>query len=505
MAFGHISDMPGRQGPAARPDAGRLKDFTMSGRILLVDSIATNRIVLRVKLLAAHYFVTPCATVEEAGVALAAERPDLILIDLSGPAMQAYDFCRAIKANPDMAAIPIIATGSFSTLSDRIAALRAGADDVLEKPLNDALLQARIRSLLRARDATSELRLREDTQRALGFAEEAEEFAPMGRVALVTDRAGDLTPSLTALIERLPQPFTAIESSKMLTTAAITPLPDLFIIDGIGAQTGATVASDVFRMVADLRSRSETRHAAQLVILPEDASDMAAMVLDLGANDLVTASVSADELTHRVRALLRRKAQTDRLRDTVRHGLQAAVTDQLTGLYNRRYALPHLAKMAERALANGRDFTVMVLDIDHFKSINDQHGHAVGDRVLAEVARRLRDNLRAVDLIARIGGEEFLVAMPDTTAAQGQVAAERLRRMIEGTPFVAQPEATALTKAMSVTSPPIRVTLSIGVAVGGPSSLNAEDVDMLFNRADAALYSAKSAGRNMVTVSQSAA
>ena len=477
----------------------------MSGRILLVDSIATNRIVLRVKLLAAHYTVTPCATLDEARVAMNADRPDLIVIDLSGPAIPAYDFCRAIKADADTAAIPIIATGSFPTPSARIAALRAGADDVLEKPLNDALLQARIRSLLRARDATSELRLREDTQRALGFAEDAEGFVPMGRVAMVTDHAGDPTPSLTALMERLPQPCSLFESGRMLTTEAMTPLPDLFIIDGAGGMAGPPVAGDIFRMVADLRSRSETRHAAQLVILPENASDMAAMVLDLGANDLVTARVSADELAHRVRALLCRKSQSDKLRDTVRSGLQAAVTDQLTGLYNRRYALPHLAKMAERALTKGRDFTVMVLDIDHFKSINDQHGHAVGDKVLAEVAKRLRDNLRAVDLIARIGGEEFLVAMPDTTAAQGQIAAERLRRMIEGTPFVGLGDGVATAKSQTLAAPRIRVTLSIGVAVGGPSSLNSEDVDMLFNRADAALYSAKSAGRNMVTVSQSAA
>ncbi len=481
----------------------------MSGRILLVDSIATNRIVLRVKLLAAHYAVTPCSSIDEARAAMAAERPDLILIDLSGPALAAYDFCRAIRADPDLAAIPIIATGSFPTTSARIGALAVGADDVLEKPLNDALLQARIRSLLRARDATSELRLREDTQRALGFAEEAVGFAPQGRVALVTDRATDPDFGLDAMMARLPHTYAVLESSRMLTTEAMTPLPDLFIIDGAGGQNGAPVAGDVFRMVADLRSRSETRHAAQLVILPENASDMAAMVLDLGANDLVTASVSAEELAHRIRTLLHRKSQADRLRDTVRHGLQAAVTDQLTGLYNRRYALPHLAKMAERAVAKGRDFTVMVLDIDHFKSINDQHGHAVGDQVLAEVARRLRDNLRAVDLIARIGGEEFLVAMPDTTAAQGQIAAERLRRMIEGTPFGMQTDDQATLGSRAIPAPRIKVTLSIGVAVGGAAAgsggQGCEDVDMLFNRADAALYSAKSAGRNMVTVSQSAA
>ena len=477
----------------------------MSGRILLVDTIATNRIVLRVKLLAAHYLVHPCASLAEARAAIASEHPDLIVIDFDGPEGGAADFCMALRADPETAVIPILATGIFADAQARTSALRAGADDILVKPVNDTLLQARIRSLLRGSAADSELRLREDTQRALGFAEDAPQFAAMGRVAMVTTGQGALSPTLRAVMDRLPAHCQAVEAGQVLGPSGVMPAPDLFIIDGASrGETGEPNANEVLRLVADLHSRSGSRHAAQLVFLMETAADTAAMALDLGANDLASDRAGVDELDLRIRRLLRRKLQADRLRDSVRYGLQAAVTDSLTGLYNRRYALPHLAKMAEHAHRNGSDFAVMVLDIDHFKSINDAHGHAVGDRVLTEVAQRLRDNLRAVDLIARIGGEEFLVAMPDTSAEQARGAAERLRRRIEDEAFDASPVATHCGIANRAAGR-IGVTLSIGVAMGGPLDPANEDIGALFNRADAALYAAKSAGRNMVTLSRSAA
>jgi len=478
----------------------------MSGRILLVDSIATNRIVLRVKLLAAHYVVQPCASLAEANAAIAADRPDLIVVDFDGPDCGAAGLCKSLRADPGTTAIPIIATGAFADGQARVAALRAGVDVLLGKPVNDTVLQARIRSLLRGRDMESELQLREDTQRALGFADDAAPFATLGRVAMVTAGQAALSPTLRALMDRLPAHCQTVDAGQVLGAAGVTPVPDLFIIDGAARSDtgGGPAATDVLRLVADLHSRSGTRHAAQLVIVPENATETAAMALDLGANDISSETADIDELDLRVRNLLRRKLQADRLRDSVRSGLEAAVTDSLTGLYNRRYALPHLAKMAEQARRNGSDFAVMVLDIDHFKSINDAHGHAVGDRVLVEVAERLRDNLRAVDLIARIGGEEFLVAMPDTSAEQARGAAERLRRRIEDETFDASPISPPCGIANRAAGR-IDVTLSIGVAMGGSLNPLAEDIGALFDRADAALYAAKSAGRNMVTLSRSAA
>ena len=160
--------------------------------------------------------------------------------------------------------------------------------------------------------------------------------------------------------------------------------------------------------------------------------DTAAMALDLGANDILAEGFPSGELAIQVRTQLRRKADAARLRASVRDGLKLAVTDPLTGLYNRRYAMSHLGRIAEQAARSGRSFTVMVADIDRFKAINDTWGHAAGDSVLVQVARILPDNLRAVDLVARIGGEEFLVVMPDTEEAEARLAAERLRRVVAG-------------------------------------------------------------------------
>jgi two-component system cell cycle response regulator len=303
--------------------------------------------------------------------------------------------------------------------------------------------------------------------------------------------------------------------------------------DGSGTSGGAPAA---LRLLADLRSRSNTRHAATLLLLPRGAVETAAMALDLGAGDVATGPLAPEELAARVEALLQRKAQADRRRERVRLGLQAADRDALTGLHNRRYAEPMLERMAARARHDGRDLAVMMLDIDHFKRINDTWGHAAGDRILQAVARRLRDASRPGDLLARVGGEEFLIAMPDTTADAARTAAERLRHAVAGRPFALGPaEAREGREAMSrpagqaawatsatgearlpETRPSepgcaeVRVTVSIGVAVGAGTlpgtrlggSLACPD---LFERADGALYAAKTAGRNMVAMARSAA
>jgi two-component system cell cycle response regulator len=197
----------------------------------------------------------------------------------------------------------------------------------------------------------------------------------------------------------------------------------------------------------------------------------------------------------RSRTLLARKAKQDRMRDTLRSGLEAAVTDPLTGLYNRRYAMSHLAGLAERAVETGRNLAVMVLDIDHFKRINDTHGHAAGDQVLIGVAEVLRRNLRAIDLVARIGGEEFLIAMPEASAEAARAAAERLRQKIATSDF-GSTDAGAL-----------KVTMSVGIALGTADQVvgGRSGIEDLFQSADTALYRSKAACRNIVTLGQTAA
>ena len=285
-------------------------------------------------------------------------------------------------------------------------------------------------------------------------------------------------------------PVTRFDTDQVLTQSASLPVPDLFVIDGTQDLDGGR---GIFRLISDLRSRSETRLSSLLVVLPDNLPDIAALVLDLGADDVIGVSVSRGEIGLRTKALVHQKLLYDKLRDTVRDGLHAAVTDCLTGLYNRRYIEPHLARIAEQAESTQREFAVMMLDIDHFKSINDRYGHAAGDKVLIEISRRLRENLRSIDLVARIGGEEFMVAMPRTGTDQAEAAAERLRRMVSSKPF-----------SMGTDHPYLTVTVSVGVAIGGLTPLDGDQIEAMCNQADAALYVAKNAGRDKVAMSNAA-
>ncbi|WP_458791284.1 diguanylate cyclase [Yoonia sp. MH D7] len=462
----------------------------MTGRILIIDTVPTNRIVLKVKMLAAQFGVDACGSQQEAELIIARERPDLILINLSDPIEDRHAFCRKLKDDPETASIAIISVGVADTARTRFAALDAGADDVLPRPINDSLLLARIRSLLRVRNARQELILRDSTSRALGFEEVRADFAATAKVALLSSSLISGEAIAAKLADHLEPPILRLDIDHVLTQSTKIPVPDLFVIDGTQDLDGGR---GIFRLISDLRSRSETRLTSLLVVLPNGQPDITALVLDLGADDAIHVSVSSDEIKLRARALIHQKLLNDKLRDTVRDGLHAAVTDPLTGLFNRRYVEPHLARIANQALATQREFAVMMLDIDHFKSINDRYGHAAGDKVLVEISRRLRENLRSIDLVARIGGEEFMIAMPLTGRVPAEVAADRLRRMVSSKPFTLGPDLPILT-----------VTMSVGVAIGGLTRLNSSQIKAMCNNADAALYAAKNAGRDKVAMSSAA-
>jgi two-component system cell cycle response regulator len=205
--------------------------------------------------------------------------------------------------------------------------------------------------------------------------------------------------------------------------------------------------------------------------------------LDMGVNDYLTRPVDRNELLARVRTQVKRKRHADFLRDRLEQTVELAVTDALTGLHNRRYMETHLKALAEQAVATGRPLSIVLVDVDNFKVINDTLGHAAGDKVLRELGTRFRGSTRGVDLLCRFGGEEFVIALPDTGLEAAIQAGERLRDCIAREPFRAD-EATLL-----------NVTASVGVA----TLENEHDtIEALFERADRALYVAKRGGRNRV-------
>lgn len=467
----------------------------MTARIIIVDRAATGRILLRSILTRASYDVTVFDDPAEAATRIAQSPVDIVLAD----AAELHPLVQN-RQNFGHAAIQIVALARADDGRSRIAALLAGADDVLSRDAGAALILSTIRRLLRHRNSRLHNVIGPETADTVGFAETQAHFShaethpqliedAAGPITVISARPASLPRPIRMLLERHPGPIEVVATPATARGAAA-----LYIVDGGGFSRVGDTCDALYATVAELEVKAKAERAPTLVLVPDDAEQLGVMVLDLGAEEQVAETVLPEELSHRVRRLLRRKALDDRQRDRLQSTIAAASIDPLTGLYNLRYAEARLAVLAESSRRTGEPLAVLMLDIDRFKAINDTHGHLTGDIVLAEVARRLRDNLRAVDLIARVGGEEFLVAMPDTSVDQARGAAERMRRIIERDQFASQ-------MAPDVG---ISVTMSIGVAVSGPGT--AQDhhpallISTLRQQADIALYSAKSAGRNTVTV-----
>lgn len=467
----------------------------MLGKILIVDQIATNRIAMRAKLGAAQFDVSQAATIEDALSEANTHKPDLILSDVDLPDGSAAELVARLDRKFGERRAPVMVLSRDIEDATRLALLSAGANDVVSKPVPDLLLLARIRSHVRAANADAEWRLRDDTSRALGLAEAPASFTAQHRVRLV----GRDLDSLQTLSAEL-RPCLGNTTLSMGTAEDVMPgdgsAPDA---DAFVLVLGAMQMPEMLRLLSTLRCHRATRHSAIFVIQADVETELAAYALDMGASDLVTGDASMAEVAMRLEALLRRKSRTDQLRATIRTGLEAAVSDPLTGLHNRRYAMPHMQRMLERAVQTRKPVAVMIADMDHFKRINDTYGHATGDAVLIETAERLRENLRAVDLVARIGGEEFLIVLPNVTLENARKAAERLCNRIHEKPF-----------SLPGADQSLLASISIGLTVFEPrSALEAmQDIpepQALLERADAALYKAKEKGRNRVLMLKPAA
>lgn len=459
----------------------------MSARILVVDDIAANVKLLEAKLSAEYYIVLTATNGFEALEIARAEQPDLILLDVMMPKMDGFEACKRMKADPALAHIPIVMVTALDQASDRIRGLEAGADDFLTKPANDLALFARVRSLVRVKMMIDELRLRDETCRELGFDaaySAIEDEALTGNVLLVDDRPNAASSIRTIVRDKLNSECTIASTRDEAMTSVRFDKHDVVLINA------GMESYDGLRLCSEVRSSPEARHSSVILMVDHGDYRTIAAALDLGANDYVMRPLDENELIARMRSQMRRKCYADRLRDNVHNSLKMAVTDPLTGLYNRRYAIPHMGALMERADNEKSPLSTALLDIDRFKAINDTYGHGVGDEVLKEFAKRVRQSVRGVDLTARIGGEEFLVVMPETSLSASAVVAERLRANIAGQPFKVSHEVGA-----------IDVTVSIGVSALRDES---DKPETLLERADVALYQSKNDGRNRVTMSETA-
>jgi two-component system, cell cycle response regulator len=453
----------------------------MTARVLVVDDILANVRLLEAKLTAEYFDVVTAMNGLDALEAIQRTKPDIILLDVMMPGIDGIEVCRRIKADAATQHIPVVMVTALDQPEDRVRGLEAGADDFLTKPVNDISLFCRIKSLVRLKMLTDELRMRSSDGTVVGVIgrEGIRDSDANSRVLLVEPKDSSA--------ERIVNSF---ESNHRVTRVKGHQEAIEAVQGGIDPFELVVISFDAehydgLRLCSQLKTLDATRQTPILVIVDPDNQQSLLRALDMGVNDYLMRPVDRQELKARVSTQVRRFRYTERLRSSVKASIEMAITDALTGLYNRRYLETHLNHLIEHYINRGKALSVVSVDVDFFKAINDTHGHDVGDMVLREMSVRLKDNTRSIDLCCRVGGEEFIMVLPNTAAELSSRIAERLRRAMASKSFDCGDGLL------------VPVTVSVGVA-----SLDGADdtLEKLLKRADQALYTAKREGRNRVVI-----
>jgi len=451
----------------------------LTARVLIVDDIPTNVRLLEARLTAEYFEVRTASSGREALDICAEGQIDIVLLDVMMPQMDGFEVCTRLKNDPATAHVPVLMITALDQPSDRVKGLQVGADDFLTKPVDDVQLMARVKSLVRLKSITDELRARAQTGQEIAIEDAMRAMdssnSTGGRILLIDNDARSS--------ERLRNYLSASHHVDVLAEPQAAPLQVGSSNYELAIVSMALGEFDPLRVCSQIRTLEQTRNLP--ILLVSDEADRSKVVrgLDMGVSDFIMRPVERNELAARVRTQIRRFRYAAELRQSVTNTMALAVTDELTGLYNRRYFDRHLALMLDKAREQNRDMALMLIDMDFFKSVNDNHGHDIGDAVLREFAERLRRNIRGVDLACRFGGEEFVVLMPDTDYRQAQGVAERVRTAVAERGFETRE------------SRPLMVTCSVGVALNEQSL---DTPETILKRADIALYRAKREGRNRV-------
>ena len=360
------------------------------------------------------------------------ELPDIILLDVMMPGMDGFEVCRRVKANPAIAHIPIIMVTALDQPKDRVTGLEAGADDFLTKPIQDLPLFARVRSLVRLKVLMDELRIRNSTGKAFSGNDNEENSTTIkfedAKVLLIEDYER-VASRIVGYLENTVDTIDHDNVSNGSISTEDLGQYDLFII------SLSLREADGLRLCSSIRSTEITRHTPVLILIDEGDNDTLIQAMELGVTDYVTRPIDGNELLARVKSQIRHKRFADYLRGKMKKNMEMAVTDAVTNLYNRHFLDIHLENVFSPENDKQANVSLLMLDIDHFKRINDTYGHASGDEVLEEFSKRISSNIRSIDLAARYGGEEFVVVMPETDASFALFIAERLRRVICDEPF----------------------------------------------------------------------
>jgi two-component system cell cycle response regulator len=439
----------------------------MAANILVVDDVETNVKLLEAKLLDEFYIVYTARSGYEAIEVLKNNKIDVVLLD-----------CRIIKASPNSMHIPVVIITALTDIEDKIKGLEAGADEFLTKPVNDTALFTRLTSLTNMKSVLDELRLRDETNTQLGIPPTKIKYNIANSRILVVNDDEVQGENFERSLSRITKHIKIATDQKDMMEIAMEFEPNAIIISCQMENVHPA------RLVVALKNNKKTIHSTIIMSSEEPNMDIVLKSMDKGASDYILLPLDPNELLARIKTQLQRKYYADSLRENIDTGINLAITDPLSGLHNRRYFETHLPNLMKEAKSQQKSLYAMMLDIDHFKSINSEYGFQTGDAAIKAVACALKATIPITDLTARIGGEEFFVTLCNADKNIEQIA-ENVRKSIES----CCTSKGKLPKGLSVTA-------SIGVT----KMVKEDSMESLIERADKALLRAKKIGKNIVVM-----
>lgn len=442
----------------------------MSHNILIVDDESASLELLQALLVAEGYRVRSFNHPEMALCAVAADVPELIVLDVRMPDMDGLEACQQLKNQHEFKDIPIIFMGSAHDLDDKVAAFQAGGVDYITKPFQKEEVVARVRTQLTLSHSLKEIkRIAEVLLKSEANLKIAQAIAHLGYWEWDV-QAGMFCWSEEAyrIFGFEPQDF----PQDYDTFLSIVHPEDRERVAASLYQLSCGSSFDIeYRIVLPNNEIRVVHCKSQMLNLKNDAQPtIVGTVQYFPEHDQETILGIIQDITEHKKLEWQLEQQAN--------------TDCLTGCANRRFFLEKAEQEILRIRRYGGDLSIMALDLDHFKAINDEYGHHAGDLTLKKLVEICRSQLRDVDVVGRFGGEEFVVMLPETSLSLALDVARRLVRVVEATLVVLPTERS-----------PLHFTTSIGVASLSDPSM---PLEVLLQRADQALYQAKHEGRNRV-------
>ena len=449
-------------------------------KILVVDDEPLNVKLLCAMIPSEQYETASAFSGDEALKIVRDFRPDLILLDIMMPGLNGYDLTRILKNNTESCDIPIVLITAFSGSEYEIKGLEAGADEFLNKPVNKTELLTRAKSLIRLRQYKEQIKSRTcsinsvtsniDEKNCLDSAE-----LNLPTILIVEDNKIDAK-LLQRYLHGEPYQIKFTSDGENAISRSQQERIDVILLDLL------LPGKSGFDVCSALKEKESTQNIQIVAITGLSDLESKLKGIELGVDDYLIKPVNMHILRTRVKSLVKKKALLDRLCDKYEMAVHSAITDKLTGLYNRRYFDHFLDFEIKRSSRQKASLALLMMDIDNFKIINDTLGHLFGDKILNKLGDIIKSIIRETDLAARYGGEEFSIVMSNTGLEEATEIAERLRKAISEHNF-------------DITNRPI--TVSIGIALYPSDSTSLQD---LLSNADRALYRSKHEGKNRVCV-----